>query len=183
MQEEFARAKTALVNSISGEDGGKARIKLPQPTPGTPGDVLADFSPYRQYYLAHQRNMAASIDPLRTRAREALAGGSPRLRQLAELDATLHRAMANRESDLLATVPSLLERRFGKLRQGHQAARVESGKDDDPEQWRLPGGWLALFNRDLQDVLLAELELRLQPVTGLIEAYINESATRLQEHQ
>lgn len=177
MEDELACARTALVNSITGEDGGKARIRLPRPAPGAPVEVLADFAAYRRYYLAHQRNMAGSIAPLRVKAREALAVCTTGLRQLAELDATLDQALGPRESDLLATVPLLLEKRFEKLRQAHQAALVESGKEDDPEQWMLPGGWLALFCRDLQHVLLAELDLRLQPVIGLIEAYSNEVAS------
>lgn len=171
MHEELAHARTALVNSISGEEEGKARITLPKPTPGTPMELQTDFMPYRRYYQAQQRNMAAAIGLLRTRARDALAGGPPRQRQLAELDATLDSALGNRESDLLATLPSLLEKHFGNLWQAHQTALAGSEKDDDPEQWMQPGGWLALFCRDLQDVLLAELDLRLQPVTGLIEAY------------
>jgi hypothetical protein len=177
MQDELARARTALIETITGAAGGKARIKLPQLTPGTPVEVLADFTPYRRYTLAQQRNMAASIGPLRVKAREALASCSAGLRQLAELDATLDQTLGNRESDLLATVPSLLEKRFEKLQQTHQATLVESGKTDDPEQWFLPGGWLALFCRNLQDVLLAELDVRLQPVTGLIEAYCTEVAS------
>lgn len=178
MREELVRARMALVNSITGEDGGKARIKPPQPTPGTPAEVLADFTAYRRYVMAQQRNMAACIGPLRVRAREALTACSSRLKQLAELDAALEQALGDRESDLLATVPVLLEKRFEKLRQTQQAALIESGKADNPEQWMLPGGWLTLFRQDLQDVLLAELDLRLQPVVGLVEAHSNELAMR-----
>jgi hypothetical protein len=36
-----------------------------------------------------------------------------------------------------------------------------------------PGGWLAAFGQELQEALLAELDARLQPVTGLIEAIRN----------
>jgi hypothetical protein len=171
MHEELAQARATLVNSISGEQEGKARIKLPKPTPGTPMELQTDFTPYRRYYQAQQRNMAATIGPLRTRARDMLAGCPPRQRQLAELDATLDSALGKREGELLAALPSLLEKHFGNLWQAHRTALADPGKDDHPEQWLHPGGWLALFRRDLQDVLLAELELRLQPVTGLIEAY------------
>lgn len=177
MPDELARARTALANSITAATSDKARIKLPRPTPGAPVEVQADFTPYRRYYMAQQRNMAASIGPLRIKAREALASCSACLRQLAELDATLAQALDIRESDLLATAPALLERHFGKLRQAHLAALAESGTEDDPAQWLLPGQWLAVFCRDLQDMLLAELELRLQPVIGLIEAHRNEVAS------
>lgn len=173
--DELTRVRMALANSIA---GGNARIKLPQPTPGTPIEVLADFSAYRRYILAQQRYMAGSIDPLRILAREALAACSSGLKQLADLDAALDQALGHREEALLAAVPSLLERRFENLRQAHRAALIESGKEDDPERWMQPDQWLTVFFREMQDVLLAELELRLQPVIGLIETYSNELAMR-----
>ena len=39
---------------------------------------------------------------------------------------------------------------------------------------RRPGGGLDVFGKEMQEVLLAELEVRLQPVVGLIEAFSNE---------
>lgn len=178
MRDELASTRAALTGAITGANDGKARLKLPRPAPDAPVELQADFTPYRRYYLAQQRHMAAGIGPLRLKAREALAGSSAALWQLAELDATLDQALGSREGDLLATVPALLERHFGKLRQAHQAALAESGTADDPAQWLLPDGWLTRFHRDLQDVLLAELDLRLQPVIGLIEAHSNDPAMR-----
>lgn len=42
------------------------------------------------------------------------------------------------------------------------------------EAWTQPGGWLAVFAQDTRSLLLAELEVRLQPVLGLMEALSNE---------
>ena len=39
-----------------------------------------------------------------------------------------------------------------------------------------PAAWLADFHEELKRVLLAELDLRLQPTVGLIEALRNEVA-------
>ena len=50
---------------------------------------------------------------------------------------------------------------------------------DDPARWMQPGGWLARFCADMQRVLLAELDLRLMPVAGLVAALDMES-TELQ---
>ena len=50
---------------------------------------------------------------------------------------------------------------------------------DDPARWMQPGGWLARFCADMQRVLLAELDLRLMPVAGLVAALDKES-TELQ---
>ncbi|HEX7936672.1 MAG TPA: DUF3348 family protein, partial [Paraburkholderia sp.] len=33
-----------------------------------------------------------------------------------------------------------------------------------------PGAWLDVFRKDMQSVLLAELDVRLQPVEGLLAA-------------
>lgn len=177
IDEELVRLRHALAESIT-TDGvlktGNVRIKLPIPAAHLAVESAADFSPYHRYYLAHQRDMAAGIGPLRGKARATLAGLSPALRRLAALDAVMDQAMATRERNLLSMVPLLLAKRFEHLYKAHQAARGETPVADDPAQWMQAGGWLAAFCRDLQAVLLAELDLRLEPVAGLIEALGNE---------
>jgi hypothetical protein len=168
---QLAQTRSTLTESITANGvlrPGKARIKLPAPT------AVADFAPYRRYYTAHQRDMEASIGALRASVRVALAKHSPALRQLAELDAVLDKVMNERERNLLATVPQLIEKRFEQLRAAHRQAQAEAQQADDPTQWMLPGGWLARFCEDMQGVLLAELEVRLQAVTGMIETFSNE---------
>lgn len=170
LRDEFARVRGALLDSIN-TDGvltpGKARIRLPAPAwhASTPG--AADYLPYHRYYLAHQRDMGAAIAPLRASVRAGLAQRAPALRQLAALDGVLDQALAPRERSLLATVPQLLGRRFEQL---HQAHRSALSTPDDPARWLQPGAWLHTFCQDMRAVLLAELELRLQPVAGLMDA-------------
>lgn len=170
LRDEFARVRGALLDSIN-TDGvltpGKARIRLPAPAwhASTPG--AADYLPYHRYYLAHQRDMGAAIAPLRASVRAGLAQRAPALRQLAALDGVLDQALAPRERSLLATVPQLLGRRFEQLHQAHRSALPTP---DDPARWLQPGAWLHTFCQDMRAVLLAELELRLQPVAGLLEA-------------
>lgn len=178
LHEAFARVRNALVDSIT-TDGvlkpGPVRIKLPVPAAQASVESAADFSPYHRYYLAHQRDMNAGIGPLRIQARAALAGHrSPALQRLAALDGALEEALAARERNLLAMVPLHLAKRFEHLYKAHQAARSDAPSPDDPEQWMQAGGWLAAFCRDMQAVLLAEVDLRLQPVAGLIDVLGNE---------
>ncbi|WP_332671978.1 DUF3348 domain-containing protein [Aromatoleum sp.] len=173
----FTRVRAALVNSITGvagAEGDKVRIELPVPAPNETVERAADFAPYHRYYLAHQREMAARIGPLRTEARTALGRRSANHARLAGLDAVLDKALSARERDLLATVPALLGRRFARLHDAHQARFAEAQAADDPSRWMQGGGWLAIFCADLRAVLLAELELRLQPVAGLLAALDNE---------
>jgi hypothetical protein len=60
------------------------------------------------------------------------------------------------------------------LRAAHQGEQAGAPQPDDPARWRQPGGWLHRFDKELEAALLAELEVRLQPVTGLMEALRNE---------
>lgn len=169
----LARVRGVLAESIV-TDGvsrpGKARIALPTPAPEASAEEAADFTPYRRYYLAHQREMSASIASLRGTVRAALSRHSTALKRLAVLDAVLDQGLAARERDLLATVPTLVARRFEQRYEAHRAAASAAGTADDPGRWMEPGGWLAAFCAEMQSVLLAELELRLQPVAGLVAA-------------
>ena len=181
VHEEFARVRAMLADSIR-IDGvlnpGKARIKLPAPSRHPTDEDAADFLPYQRYYLAHQRDMNAHIGPLRAGVRSALAEHSPALKRLAALDGVLDQALGPRERNLLATVPQLLAKRFEQLHQAHKTARVDTAAPDDPEAWLQPGGWLAAFCKDMQAVLLAELDVRLQPVAGLIDALGNQDSNQ-----
>lgn len=178
VQEEFARLRTARVESITAScspAGGSTRIRLPMPKLGVDPEAAAAYGPYRRFYLAHQAEMEPGIRALRSRLRQALAGASTRLRLLAALDEALDRILTARERQLLATLPSLLERRFQQLLAAHQRALLDSGQADEPLLWMQQGGWLAIFCEELQAMLIAELDLRLQPTLGLIEALHNEA--------
>jgi hypothetical protein len=109
--------------------------------------------------------MDMSIEALRAHVRQSLARASPRLAQLAALDAALDSLLVGaREQRLLAQVPAFLERRFEQLRPADPT-------DDDDGRWR------TLFEQEFQAVLRAELDLRLQPVIGLLDALSNEVKT------
>ncbi len=174
---EFARTRANLEASIAkscAPNAGRTPIQMPTqqpaPLPGMPLADAAPYEPYRRFQMAHQRDMALNVRPLRGKVRAAMAQASPALRQLAELDAVLDGILMEREKKLLATVPTLLEKRFRHLRNTHEQSLVESQQADEPDAWMKPGGWLARFCHELQTVLLAELDLRLQPTAGLIEA-------------
>lgn len=146
--------------------------RIPFPARLPDADGAADFAHYHRYYLAHQRDMNAVITELRASARKALAGQSAAGKQLAELDAAFESALSARERNLLAAIPLLLGKRFDRHYAEHRAAIVRDNTADDPATWTGPGSWLEAFCHDTQAVLLAELELRLKPVAGLIAALI-----------
>lgn len=176
IHDEFTRIRTSLVNSISTTGAtrvSRAKVELPSPEPDVSMDFASAYEPYRRYYLEHQRNMEMSVRPLRAHVREVLTRASPELNKLAALDAVLDGILCDRESKLLSTVPLLLARRFEQLRKAQQPTLDATQQADDPAMWMQAPGWLARFCNELQTVLLAELDVRLQPTVGLIEAFNN----------
>lgn len=182
VEEELAWVRTALVKSITtscSPNIGETRMKLPTPQADATIDIAAAYQPayqpYRRFHLAQQASMEASIRPLRSSVRQALARASAPLRQLAALDEALDNTLSVREHQLLATVPLLLERHFEQLLKAHQQPLADTRQADSPAARPPPAEWLSDFCRELQGVLLAELDLRLQPTAGLIEALRNEA--------
>lgn len=174
--EAFDRARTALEQALAHSatpKGSKSRNGLPVPSLGLPIVAKSAFEPYRRYYQAQQREMETGVAALRNQVRTALAQASPALQQLAALDAALTGILNERESRLLASIPSLLEKRFSFLLQAHQQRLAHTQQADNPAFWLNPAGWLTRFCHELQTVLQAELDLRLQPALGLVEALTN----------
>jgi len=130
-----------------------AELAADAAAPAPEGVALADLlAPFRLHHSQQQRSMAARIATLRERLRPRLAEASGALARLAQLDALFERALATQERERLAGLPALLTKRA----EAHHAA--------DPRRWR------TRFWADLQRALRAELDLRLQPVQGLVEA-------------
>ena len=150
LADEFAAARTAWASSITASCSAQADK---WPPPGADGETAAAYEPYRRFYAARQGEMEVAIRPWRNKARQALAQRGGKLGQLAALDGAFDRVFGARERQLLAGVPALLGKRFALL----------------------AGAGLADFGKELTMVLLAELDLRLQPTVGLIEALSNEA--------
>jgi hypothetical protein len=150
-------APKPLRPAVGGRPPAPARASVPALTLAEAADVAL----YRRSYLAHQRSMALRAEPLRAQVRATLARLSPAQAQLATLDATLEKALAPRERQCWATVPTLLEHFFSRQRQA--AAPLDEASTALPD-------WLLQFRQLVQAVLLAEWEVRLLPTEGLIEA-------------
>ena len=171
MDAEFARQRALLERAITTASLPQAESAAGtvQAMP-TASDITVAFEPYRRYYVAQQRDMELKVPPLRSRVRDALAQAAPAQRQLAALDAALDGILSEREARLLGALPQLLKKRFGHLLKAHHLAQADAPATAAPK----PAACLTGFGQEMQTVLLAELDLRLQPALGLIEALHHE---------
>lgn len=124
-------------------------------------DPLADaadpaaYTPWLRRHQELQRQMEQMVGALREHVREVLAQASARLRKLAALDVAMETLLTRREQALLPTSAAVLERRHAELRR--------AAEDGDT-------AWQQAFGEEWREVLRAELELRLEPVAGLVDA-------------
>ncbi|WP_148863974.1 DUF3348 family protein [Marinobacter fonticola] len=151
--QEFARNRRLLAKRIH--------------TYGTdvdPGDHPT-AEPYVHALLATQRKIAATTRQLRDKVRKAMQDQGQNLARLAELDAVFDHTMASYTAQCFARVPKTLEQRFRAL-ETEPGGASRSGS--------APGNWLHRYCEEAQSLLLAELDVRLEPVLGLLEAFHNE---------
>lgn len=129
-----------------------------------------EFAVHAARYQALQKQVESRVAAMRAQARRLLAQGTADLRQLALLDAVMEQVLGAREQRLLASLLTHLEKRMADLRAAHLQRLQAAGEADAPERWRAPGGWLFVFEQDVRTLMQCEIELRMQPLHGLLEA-------------
>ena len=127
-----------------------------------------------EHSLPTDANVPGWVPWTRQRWQEWLGESARLVQELAALDAAFDGILCRREGKLLSSIPALLEKRFNHLRKMHLQAQPATQPTDNPDSWMKPAAWLARFCAELSAVLLAELDLRLQPALGLLEALQNE---------
>jgi hypothetical protein len=170
-EDECTRVRRSLVSAIASDSvlaGSRRRGLAPSSAqrfvPPVAVDTQTEYAVFRQRYLALQQSMETAIGALRGRLRALLATQAPALARLAVVDAVMERALGERERTLLGAVPGLLGGHFERLREGEKRRLAEAQAQAESD------AWLDVFRKDLQSVLLAELDVRFQPVEGLLAA-------------
>lgn len=189
LREEVVRVRMSLVQSIAksfvpGAESG--HLKMPSLNAEVSLDKLATFDPYHRLYASHQREFEYKIQSLQLRVSDEVSGVSPELAKLAVLDESVRDILSAYTRKNLAIIPRLLGKRFDFLLQEYTSLQDKSDAHSNDNQsdeevvnmWTQPNGWLGRFLNEMQGLLLAELELRLLPVLGLIEAADEQAGKR-----
>ena len=171
-ESECARVRASLTSTIVRETTLSAANRRGSPrerAQAEPTGTVLDYAVFRQQYQSIQQTMETDIGNLRGRLRAMLAARTPAMARLAVVDAVMERALSPRERNLLTAVPGMLAGHFDRLRLAEQAslADVEAAGESAAVK---AGIWQNVFRKDMQSVLLAELEVRFQPVEGLLAA-------------
>jgi len=157
VSQELANTRRALIRKISNYGSDV------EPTESV------DFEPYLNAWLTLQRRVVAASRQLRDKTRKVMKDHNQNLARLAELDSAFDYAMAGYSSQSFAHIPKVLEQRFQALIEAQQTPSEAS-----QETGIAPGDWLHRYCEEAQNLLFAELDVRLEPVLGLLEACHNE---------
>ncbi|MFY3385065.1 DUF3348 family protein [Paracidovorax sp. MALMAid1276] len=168
---DAARSELAALASAGPASARPVRERADN-TPVAPPDpeLAADFAVYAARYIAVQKQVESRVAGLRAQMRQVLSAGPEALRRLAALDAVMEHMLGAREQRLWASLTVHLERRMAQLRTAHGQRIAEAGRDDEPHRWAEPGGWLHSFEQDMRALQASELQARLQPLVGLLDA-------------
>lgn len=155
---ESLHAHCELTGVFSAKQKGKSKKKV------------TAFEPFRKFYMSRQSDLEIKVQHLRSEIRDAVSGIAPACAQLARIDEALFESLFDVSLEIFAVIPKLLEKRFSQLFASHRKEFPENPEVADFERWMEPGGWISAFCIEMRELLLAELEVRLQPVVGMIDA-------------
>tara|TARA_R110001599_G_scaffold192503_1_gene387893 strand:+ start:10050 stop:10790 length:741 start_codon:yes stop_codon:yes gene_type:complete len=168
VRDEFFRGRTALIRAALRSftpGSGHTRIRFPLENASAPVDEATDPEPYLAFYIALQRDIDFRARNLQAAVRDSVAGFSPTLAQLCALDSALTAPIAANHRRLFGAIPKLLQNRFEFL--------LAEYRQTVPQEQHQPDLWaqsLSNLRDDMQSLALAEIETRLLPTLGLIEA-------------
>ena len=176
----YARVQNRLPNSEALHAHGFRAGIFPK-DPGKKSEPYAVlYEPYRKFYASLQRTVDIKVRRVRSDIREMISCLSPELAKLARLDRGFEDAMAGVPQESLARVPIFLEKRFCDLLDNHWHEIPDNPGPEDLGQWMSPGAWVSAFCSDMRELFFAELEVRLQPVLGMIESLPQPGTAKLQ---
>lgn len=153
IQQQFLQDKQTLQQTLSNKVQQHTRFDNEQ------------AESYSQFYSLCQSELEHGVFKIRKSLLNALKQSSVRMARLVFLDELLQDKLGAQMRSFYAVLPKLIEKHFQALKnpEQQQLDMIALGQADSSH-------WPQQLKQDIQHLLLAELELRLQPLMGLIEA-------------
>ena len=143
-------------------------VQLPEVTTESLHDPQA-FKPYARFYSLQQSEFERRTSIIRSLLLSELRARSDELARVAALDAMLEPLLLNFGRRCFAVIPDLLEHRFEHWRERQRHCDAETGAGSTVADWTGAGGWITQFHWDMRRLLRAEMELRTEPLRGLLK--------------
>ncbi|MCR8921627.1 DUF3348 domain-containing protein [Dasania sp. GY-MA-18] len=160
IQDLFLEQHNQLVQFIAAcFDGSETRRRFQLPS--IHQDTEKPLTDLKRFYINVQTELAGQVYKLHILIKDAAADISPHLKQLCTLDSAMSDILSNHIKRSFSSIPNHLDQRFQYWQQ-HSDDNFESA--------------ISNFCQELQQLLLAELDARLQTTYGLIEA-VNEQVS------
>ena len=160
-----------VIKSFVTAETSKA-FRLPELSAEQLNNPSTAFDKYYRFYVLHQNDLDAKVMQCRNFVRKNIENHSLPMKQLVTLDIAIANTIAANTKQAFTSVPKLLKHRFQQLLLSNAGSSIEIDLAGTPT---LP--WLSEFLFEMRQLLLAELDVRLQPVLGLIEAFDEEINT------
>ena len=161
--------RAALVDAI--EDDARDWTRPLRPRPGEDGmGAAAGAGAVQRHCQGLQRDLQSAVGRLRGELREQLAQRGGGKARLAAVDAVMEGLLAPREHALLVPVVPALVARFERLHALNAGADAGADAGAGAAAPVAPAGWRDRFRAEARQVLLAELDLRFQPIEALLAA-------------
>lgn len=169
---EFEQMVAALRDAIAHDRFASGLWRNPMPAAMVLHPLVWDelWEPYRRHMSDHQKQMNLWLGRWRKKIRTAMVSAGGAMRALARLDAVYDAALQDKEYRLMSTLPVRMGQHLSRLVNQH----LPIGSDSSMGRVTSHPIWLRDFERDVRASLLAELELRCQPLLGLLEALESE---------
>ena len=156
--EEFLDSRERLVKQlIDSFSSSDVHNSVPSEANGVRREALYTFTPFQRFYTAKQVEMGVAVKHLRDFLRRDMSIMSVKMQRLSQMDLIFDENLEGHIRKQFNIVPKALEHYF-------YASVSASDKEFDLDTF------LPEFYLTMRDLLLAELDARMQPLIGLVEA-------------
>lgn len=178
IKEAFIQHRSDMVSFVIKSFAATTEVSKPFRLPELTAEQLSEadtaFDRLHRFYVLQQSDVDAKVMQCRNFVRKNIENHSLAMKQLVTLDVAVANTMAANTRQAFTMVPKLLRIRFQQLLISNSEETIEVDLAGSPI---LP--WFNDFVFEMRQLLLTELDVRLQPVLGLIEAFDEEINTPL----
>ena len=121
---------------------------------------------YQRFYITLQTELNSQANALHSVIRDAISDTTTELNHLCALDKVMSETLSTHQRKAYASIAVFIQKRFDF----YTPLCASVSDTDKPEEF------IIQFNEELKQLILTELDARLQPTYGLIEA-LNEQVT------